>query len=308
MGALKLTYRQENPTLKVVWNSLESSIKPCTESYRFGFNGMEKDDEITNVTGSHYTATFWEYDSRIGRRWNVDIIPKYNESSYATFSNNPIWLIDPSGADTAVFGADNKYSHTIKAKGTHVGQKLGDDGFVFNFADPINDMKNINKGKINELYIPTEEEMLKDLDNAGVNDEENQGMIDGALYLRNNSHAGTNTGKTDFVITSEMHGFTMFGDIKLGGYHSNTMYITKVDGKMLGHNSSNFGNFMWGASAKALEVGIITALSAAHVNNYLNDKHNTGKKWYNRDFDTKDDQFSITSGYLWYLNLNKGKK
>jgi hypothetical protein len=273
----------------------------ASNGYKYGFNGMEKDDEVSG-SGNSYTAEYWQYDSRLGRRWNVDVVPKYNESSYATFSNNPIWLVDPSGADTAVFNADNKYSHVIKAEGTNVGQKLGDDGFVFNFADPVNDMKSIEKGEISELYIPTTDEILKDLDNAGVNDEANRGMIDGAVYLYENSHAGSNSGKTDFVMTSEMHGSTMFGDIKMGGYQSNKLYITKVDGKMLAHNSSNFGNFMWGASAKALDVGILTALSGAHINNYLNDKHNRGKPWYDRDFDTKDDQFSITLGYLWQSN------
>ncbi|MFW5768064.1 MAG: hypothetical protein ACOCXO_06825, partial [Bacteroidota bacterium] len=47
------------------------------QTYRFGFNGMEKDPEITGQEGSHYTAPFWEYDTRIGRRWNVD--PAYKK-------------------------------------------------------------------------------------------------------------------------------------------------------------------------------------------------------------------------------------
>jgi len=68
-------------------------------SYRFGFNGQEKDDEIFNVTGSSYTAEFWQYDSRLGRRWNIDPVVKPWESSYAAFRNNPIWYADPSGLD-----------------------------------------------------------------------------------------------------------------------------------------------------------------------------------------------------------------
>ena len=39
-----------------------------TEGYRYGMNGQEKTDEIHN---GHYTAEFWEYDSRLGRRWNL---------------------------------------------------------------------------------------------------------------------------------------------------------------------------------------------------------------------------------------------
>ena len=40
-------------------------------AYRYGFNGQEKSDEIKGE-GSSYTAEFWEYDPRIGRRWNID--------------------------------------------------------------------------------------------------------------------------------------------------------------------------------------------------------------------------------------------
>jgi hypothetical protein len=53
------------------------------QEYRFGFNGMEKDPEITGQEGSHYTAAFWEYDTRIGRRWNVDPVTYPWQSSYS---------------------------------------------------------------------------------------------------------------------------------------------------------------------------------------------------------------------------------
>jgi hypothetical protein len=43
------------------------------------------------------TAEFWEYDSRIGRRWNLDPVVSPWESQYATFHNNPIALSDPYG-------------------------------------------------------------------------------------------------------------------------------------------------------------------------------------------------------------------
>jgi hypothetical protein len=39
------------------------------------------------------------YDSRIGRRWELDPIVKPWESPYATFANNPIWHSDPKGLD-----------------------------------------------------------------------------------------------------------------------------------------------------------------------------------------------------------------
>jgi len=72
----------------------------CSNDYRFGFNGQEKDQEIYN-NQSTTTATFWEYDGRIGRRWNVDPATKEypNQSPYAAFNNNPLSFTDPLGDD-----------------------------------------------------------------------------------------------------------------------------------------------------------------------------------------------------------------
>lgn len=69
-------------------------------SYRYGFNGMEKDDEISGG-GNSYTAEFWEYDSRLGKRWNIDpMFLKYSwQSPNCTFNNNPIYFSDPNGLE-----------------------------------------------------------------------------------------------------------------------------------------------------------------------------------------------------------------
>ncbi|WP_430902488.1 hypothetical protein [Paraflavitalea sp. sgz302552] len=62
--------------------------------FRYGFNGQEKDTELNeNIT----TALFWEYDSRTGRRWNLDPKPIESISPYATNNNNPIVSSDPEG-------------------------------------------------------------------------------------------------------------------------------------------------------------------------------------------------------------------
>jgi hypothetical protein len=67
-----------------------------SSKYRFGFNGQEKDNEVYGE-GNLNTAEFWQYDTRIGRRWNVDPKLKIWESPYATFSNNPILFVDING-------------------------------------------------------------------------------------------------------------------------------------------------------------------------------------------------------------------
>lgn len=74
--------------------------------YRYGFNGMEKDDEIKG-NGNSYDFGSRLYDPRIGR-W---VSPDPAEKKYPSFSpynlsfNNPVQFIDPDGEDpiTAIF-------------------------------------------------------------------------------------------------------------------------------------------------------------------------------------------------------------
>src|SRR5690554_4537462 len=67
-------------------------------AYRYGYNTQERVDEVSGK-GNHYTAEFWEYSPRLGRRWNIDPVVKPWESGYAVMGNNPIWNIDPNGDD-----------------------------------------------------------------------------------------------------------------------------------------------------------------------------------------------------------------
>jgi hypothetical protein len=65
-------------------------------NYRYSINGQEKETELNeNIT----TAEYWEYDSRIVRRWNIDPVRKEYESPYLCFSGNPIVFADPDGDD-----------------------------------------------------------------------------------------------------------------------------------------------------------------------------------------------------------------
>lgn len=64
---------------------------------RYGFNSQEKDDEMFGNSGTCYTAEFWQYDARLGRRWNVDPKPNVAISPYACFENNPLLYSDPDG-------------------------------------------------------------------------------------------------------------------------------------------------------------------------------------------------------------------
>jgi RHS repeat-associated protein len=66
------------------------------DGYRYGFNGQEKCDEIAQ---GHTTAEYWEYDARLGRRWNIDPVYRAYTTPYIALGNNPIIFVDEKGND-----------------------------------------------------------------------------------------------------------------------------------------------------------------------------------------------------------------
>ncbi len=89
-------------------------------SFRFGFNTQEKVDEVYGK-GNLNTALFWEYDTRLGRRWNLDPVDQISISNYAVMGNNPIANIDLDGdCFFGLIGSTKKQreSATIIAKET----------------------------------------------------------------------------------------------------------------------------------------------------------------------------------------------
>ncbi|MFM1971597.1 MAG: hypothetical protein RL185_279, partial [Bacteroidota bacterium] len=102
-----------------------------TLDYRYGgSNGQEKTDEIAG-NGNHYTAEYWEYDTRLGRRWNLDPVVKEHRSPYDVFSNNPIIMVDPNGDDD-YYNSDGTYNSKMSKKynnnGSHNIYVLSSDG------------------------------------------------------------------------------------------------------------------------------------------------------------------------------------
>ena len=86
-----------------------------TEKYRYGFNGMEMDNEVrenpttgTVGTGNSYTTHFRQYDPRLGRWWSVDPVTRASMSIYIVMSNSPVSRIDPDGDDD-YFSLTGKY-------------------------------------------------------------------------------------------------------------------------------------------------------------------------------------------------------
>lgn len=81
-------------------------------NYSYGMNTQEKDDEIYGE-GNSYSAEYWQYDARLGRRWNNDPRPNPSMSVYACFGNNPIFTTDINGDTTWVFDEKGNFLNVI---------------------------------------------------------------------------------------------------------------------------------------------------------------------------------------------------
>ena len=68
-------------------------------NYKYGYNGMEKDNEVKG-SGNSYTTEFRQFDPRLARWFSIDPVIKFNESPYSWNTNNPILYADPTGADS----------------------------------------------------------------------------------------------------------------------------------------------------------------------------------------------------------------
>ncbi len=125
-------------------------------TYRFGMSGQMKDNEFTGQDGAHTTAMFWEYDSRIGRRWNLDPAPVIGISDYVCFANNPIVYSDVFGDKIKLKGSKkNKQDYVDKLnsktggdrysldkKGKYVTQSIGPENSSEDVSNELVDVIN----------------------------------------------------------------------------------------------------------------------------------------------------------------------
>jgi len=145
------------------------------ESYRYGYGTQEKD---TDIGEGIYTAEYWEYDSRLGRRWNLDPKPRVNISSYSVFDNNPIENNDVDGdkptpeeaarMSAHVYGnktddiliGDWKVSKRVFKNVTLANDK---NGFKSQVYERIITEEGPNKGKTEYVYVTAGTDDFKDV-------------------------------------------------------------------------------------------------------------------------------------------------
>jgi RHS repeat-associated protein len=197
--------------------------------YRYGFNGMEKDDEIKG-DGNSYTTHFRQYDPRLARWLSVD--PKTQElpsyGPYISMRNNPIFNIDPLGdldspyftVDGDFLGVDEEgFSGEImitdrqsfeknKSAGTLTKDNLSKDGatsikdasldskpLAKIYTNVISNMKEVDQNKLYNNSISVYNNKMLGLKYLGYNDPEpapsasTQVMNDGSIKVSMNINA-----------------------------------------------------------------------------------------------------------------------
>ena len=97
-----------------------SGRNESADDYRYGFNGMEKDDEVSGSKNSYdFGARF--YNPRVGRWLSVDPLEaKYTDfSPYIGFGNSPIIYFDIDGRDIVYFDANGNETSRIENPDVH---------------------------------------------------------------------------------------------------------------------------------------------------------------------------------------------
>jgi RHS repeat-associated protein len=123
--------------------------------YRFSYNKQEKTDEISGA-GNHTTAKYWEYDTRLGRRWNLDPIFNTDISRYAVNGNNPIYYLDPKGDFKTKFGANvYKFFHGGTVTQAQYGDRKG-EYYVHKRVDGGKGAKGDGKTNLDEVVVAEE--------------------------------------------------------------------------------------------------------------------------------------------------------
>jgi RHS repeat-associated protein len=118
------------------------------DGYRYGFGGMEKDDELKGERNS-YTTEFRQLDPRVGRWLSLDpFMTKFPwQSPYCSMDNKPIFHTDPDGrsTETTIVGKNGKVIEVINDGKTDIVQFDVDDS---KWQGKGKELLNTGKGKI----------------------------------------------------------------------------------------------------------------------------------------------------------------
>jgi RHS repeat-associated protein len=283
-----------NYNVNTIFTETLTSNYSCKNTGNYSFSAKEKDEE----SGLSYFGARY-YDSELGIFISRDpLFEKYpHVSPYTYCLNNPLRYTDPTGmeVDDYVFNQNGDFLRVDKndkpdrlvIENSKTGARQS-----YQFADPVNDPKDIANGTINKVEFVSSEQVANFLSDAGAfnpTNRENEWS-----YLKTESKGGK---ALDFSYSQIPFAYP---DASMDPLITPSPVLFIPEGDGYAHNHMNFGNFLWGAAGHSLGFSETTLKLGAHFNSVFNSRTNG----YGGQLDSKDDQFSIIRG----VNFSKTHK
>lgn len=188
-------------------------------------------------------------------------------------------VLSPVNGRCFLFDAEGRYLSRVHLEGHEnelvMWQGEGRELLTASFADSIEDPASLYAGT--QAIRVMDEDVSGSLHVSDATNPSHRGFFKGCVFLARHSGYG---GKLDFAANGR-HGILYDG-----------LYITQTrkDGRVA-HNNFNYGNFLWGAAARAVGVPLWIARLGSHFNNFFLSPDTRGT------FDAADDQLSIGCGH-----------
>jgi RHS repeat-associated protein len=275
---------------------------------RYKYNGIEQNNDFDL---NMYDAFYRNFDSQLGRSWQIDPKPNMAESPYTAMGNNPILKADFLGDTAIVFGRDGKFLRfqddgrkafsgkmikdvksktTIDANGNVVvTAKVKYSKFSLNDGALV--AQAIKNGVINKVEMVSDAKIEQQMDRSGVKTDAARSAA--ITYASNQGTAG---GLMDYAIQGAA----------AGDLNRNTLYVTGG----VGYDIADFGNFLFGRGMAELGVSLVTTQLGAQYNHIFNNRFrgtdaapifDLGPGTYDPNnpgwFDSGSDQRAMANGY-----------
>lgn len=188
---------------------------------------------------------------------------------------------DPLDGKAFLFGADGRFLSRIRSsygEGPLVlWQGEGQAPVLARFSHPGYDDSKMGPDK--RVHRVSQEEIARVMEICGAAGAPSKGFFPGILFLMKGSAYG---GILDFAARPEY------------GIRRDTYYVldTQIEGTVA-YNHYNFGNLLWGASAREVQVPLWMSVLGSHLHNFFFSPDSRFQ------LDAPDDLFCIRAGYHW---------
>lgn len=239
-------------------------------------------DNETNYT--YFGARY--YDSELSVWLSVDAMSDERSwvSPYSYCQNSPVMRVDSMGAldyiDDYVFNENgdfvridwNNNPDKLVVENSKTGYKK-----YYDFADPVNDTKDIENKVITKVVFISDKQIKSMLNSQGAFESE----------IFNFVWESQGGGDFDYSFTVLPN---IYPNANFNGSQSNSLFIP--EGDYMAHNFMNFGNYLWGATG--YKVGFV--YGELQLGAHFNSLFNSARNGYPSQWDSKDDQRSIIKG------------